>query len=81
MKKTQKEHLDSICRQAKPEGYYVAFANLYAMFTKTLERKKAGEQVDENAAGYPTLDDGIEGVIFVEKCLESMRSGNIWTVM
>ncbi|MGD9368641.1 MAG: hypothetical protein PVH87_23270, partial [Desulfobacteraceae bacterium] len=63
------------------EGHYVAFANLYAMFTGTLERKKAGETVDERLAGYPTLDDGIEGVIFVEKCVESMRAGNAWTAM
>ena len=63
------------------EGYYVAFANLYAMFTRTLARKKAGEKVDEQAAGYPTLDDGLEGVIFVEKCVESMRAGNVWTVV
>lgn len=63
------------------EGYYVAFANLYAMFTRTLVRKKAGEKIDEQTAGYPTLDDGIEGVIFVEKCVESMRAGNVWTVV
>jgi predicted dehydrogenase len=63
------------------EGYFVAFANLYAMFSRTLARKKAGEKVDEQAAGYPTLDDGIEGVIFVEKCVESMRAGNVWTAV
>lgn len=63
------------------EGYYVAFANLYAMFTRTLERKKDGEKVNERLAGYPTLDDGIEGVLFVEKCVESMRAGNAWTAM
>jgi predicted dehydrogenase len=63
------------------EGYYVAFANLYAMFTRTLACKKAGDKVDEQAAGYPTLDDGIEGVIFVEKCVKSMRAGNVWTVL
>jgi predicted dehydrogenase len=63
------------------EGYYVAFANRYAKFTKTLERRKAGEKVDERVAGYPTLDDGIEGVAFVEKCVESMQAGNVWMAM
>jgi predicted dehydrogenase len=56
-------------------------ANLDAMFTRTLKRKKAREKVDERAAGYATLNDGIEGVIFVEKCVESMRAGNVWTAM
>jgi predicted dehydrogenase len=64
-----------------PEGYYVAFANLYAMFTETLERKKAGQKVDERVAGYPTLEDGIEGVVFVEKSVESMHAGNVWTTV
>jgi predicted dehydrogenase len=64
-----------------PEGYYVAFANLYALFTRALEGKKAGQRVDERRAGYPTLEDGIEGVVFVEKCVQSMRAGNVWTTV
>lgn len=31
--------------------------------------------MDEGLVGYATLDDGTEGVIFVEKHVESMRSG------
>jgi hypothetical protein len=64
-----------------PEGYYVAFANLYALFTRTLERKKDGQNVDEKLAGYPTLEDGIESVAFVEKCVESAHAGNVWTAV
>lgn len=63
------------------EGYYIAFANLYAMFTRALVHKKAGEKVDERTAGYPILDDGIEGVKFVEMCVKSMGAGNVWAAM
>jgi predicted dehydrogenase len=63
------------------EGYYVAFANLYAMFTKALKQKKKGKTVDQGAAGYPTLDDGIAGVRFVEACVQSMGAGNVWTAV
>ena len=27
---------------------------------------------------YPTIEEGVEGLAFVEACLESSRNGNIW---
>ena len=61
-----------------PEGFYVAYANIYSAFADALVKKLAGEEVDESAAGYPTIDMGIEGVRFVSKCLESMDNGSAW---
>lgn len=64
-----------------PEGYFVAFANIYRLFTAALAERLNGQPVEEQSAGYPTIDDGIDGVVFIEKCVESMRSGNTWVTM
>ena len=64
-----------------PEGYHEAFANLYADFTRAIWQKIAGADVDEAAAGYPTIDMGIDGVRFIEKCVASSGQGAVWVDM
>jgi predicted dehydrogenase len=61
-----------------PEGYFEAFANLYDSFTRALSKKLDGEKVDEREFGYPTVDMGIDGVRFIEKCVESSKKGSVW---
>lgn len=61
-----------------PEGYFEAFANLYDSFTAALSKKLAGEEVNEEEFGYPTIDMGIDGVRFIEKCVESAHNGAVW---
>lgn len=33
----------------------------------------------ESMIDYPTVSDGVEGILFVEACLKSSNNGNIWT--
>lgn len=61
-----------------PEGYHEAYANLYASFCTALRRQKAGEKINEEEFDYPTAADGVSGVRFVEKCLESSKKGAVW---
>jgi predicted dehydrogenase len=61
-----------------PEGLNEAFANIYSAFADALLRKMDGEKVDESKAGYPTIDMGIDGVKFINRCVESMDKGSIW---
>jgi len=58
------------------EGHHVAFANLYVAFTNDIRRVLKGEA--PTYADYPGVDDGIDGVRFVEKCWESANNGNTW---
>jgi predicted dehydrogenase len=58
------------------EGHHVAFANLYKAFTEDIRRVYRGEAPLK--ADYPGADDGIDGVKFVEKCLESANNGSSW---
>ena len=61
-----------------PEGLYEAFANIYSAFADAMIKKISGEQFDEEEAGYPTIDMGIDGVKFVTKSVESMNKGSVW---
>jgi len=61
-----------------PEGYPEAFANIYRAFSDALVKKIAGSPLTQEDMDYPGLDAGGAGVKFVEKCVESSRSGAVW---
>ena len=61
-----------------PEGYFEAFANIYLTFAKALLKKKAGEALTEADLDFPTLEEGIQGVKFIGKCVESSQEGAVW---
>lgn len=61
-----------------PEGFFEAFANVYKSFVCALSRLKAGESVNEAEFDYPTVDDGIAGVRFIHRCVESSKQGAVW---
>ena len=61
-----------------PEGLVEAFANIYSDFAAAVKDKKAGKSVDENDYGYPTIQMGIAGVEFFNKCVDSSEAGAIW---
>lgn len=58
-----------------PEGYYEAFANVYEKFIEALEKKLAGE---ETAYDFPTVEEGLEGVKFIQACIKSTQNNNEW---
>ena len=61
-----------------PEGFYEAYANIYSSFVAAVSDKKAGKTVNEAKYGYPTIDMGIDGVRFVNKCCDSSEAGSSW---
>ncbi len=61
-----------------PEGYYEAFANIYSNFANALLALKEGKEVDSEKFDYPSLADGISGVRFIGKSVESSKSGASW---
>lgn len=62
-----------------PEGYFEAFANIYSTFITALNKKIAGEPLSTENLDFPGLPEGIRGVKFIEKCVESSRNGAQWT--
>jgi predicted dehydrogenase len=61
-----------------PEGYFEAFANIYVTFAKALLKKKAGGKLTEADLDFPSLPEGIQGVKFIGKCVESSEKGAVW---
>jgi predicted dehydrogenase len=61
-----------------PEGYFECFANIYSAFLEALNKKKAGHALGEEDLAFPGADDGIRGVKFIEKCVESSKRGAVW---
>jgi len=62
-----------------PEGYLEAFANLYRDFVLTLSARIAGEPAPGSLYDFPTASDGVRGMAFIDKVVESGKSSEKWT--
>lgn len=62
-----------------PEGYLEAFANIYRDFTKVLQAKLDGVEVDPIFNDFPTVDDGVRGMKFIDAVIESGQNNSAWT--
>lgn len=61
-----------------PEGYFEAFANIYAAFIAAVRKLKAGEKLTKADLDFPGVADGIRGVRFIDRSLASSRAGATW---
>jgi predicted dehydrogenase len=62
-----------------PEGYLEAFGNLYRNFAKNLSAKIDGTEPPAEALDFPTADDGIRGMAFIDNVVKSGQSSEKWT--
>ncbi|RRB02964.1 Gfo/Idh/MocA family protein [Larkinella rosea] len=62
-----------------PEGFFEAFANLYRNFAVTLRSKMEGKEPDPIYADFPSAEDGIRGLAFIETVIQSNQSSEKWT--
>jgi predicted dehydrogenase len=60
-----------------PEGYLEGFASVYAEIARAIRAARDGGKPDP-AVIFPTVEDGLVGMEFVEAALESSRKGNVW---
>jgi predicted dehydrogenase len=62
-----------------PEGYLEGFANIYAEVARAIRaaRRKGGKPPKDVI--FPTVQDGVEGVAFVEACVKSSKKNGAWT--
>jgi predicted dehydrogenase len=61
-----------------PEGYLEAFANLYRNFALALTARIDGTQAP-TVLDFPSVDDGIRGMAFIDTVVKSGQSAEKWT--
>ena len=60
-----------------PEGYLEGFANIYAEVARAIRAARTGAKPDP-AVSYPTVEDGLRGMEFIEAAVKSSAKGSTW---
>jgi predicted dehydrogenase len=61
------------------EGFTEAFANIYRNGSETIRAAISGQSPNELALDFPTVDDGVRGLAFLEAVVENARGLKKWT--
>jgi len=60
-----------------PEGYLEGFANIYAEAAEAIQARRDGEAIPSDVL-FPTVQDGLDGVAFIDACLRSTKRNAAW---
>lgn len=60
-----------------PEGYLEGFANIYTEVAKAIVAARAGKKPAKDVT-FPGIQDGVEGMAFIEACVKSSRANSKW---
>jgi predicted dehydrogenase len=60
-----------------PEGYLEGFANIYSEVATAIRAARAKKKVDP-AVMFPTVEDGVRGVAFIEAAVKSSAKDGKW---
>jgi predicted dehydrogenase len=60
-----------------PEGYLEAFANVYREAFRAIAAEVEGRKIPRGL-DFPTIEDGVEGMAFIEAAVRSSRLGARW---
>ena len=60
-----------------PEGYLEAFGNIYREAFRAIEAEVTGQPQPKDL-DFPTIDDGVEGMAFIETAVKSSKLGAKW---
>jgi predicted dehydrogenase len=61
-----------------PEGFLAAFANLYTDIADVVIAHRNGAEADPLAYAFPTVEDGVQGVKFVDATVASHEQDGAW---
>jgi predicted dehydrogenase len=64
-----------------PEGYLEAFGNIYRNFAFCLQARLAGKDPDPIYQDFPTVEDGLRGMEFIDAVIRSGKSSEKWIGM
>lgn len=61
-----------------PEGYLEGFATIYTEAARAIRAARNAQKPDPEVL-YPTVEDGLDGMRFIEASIASSKAGNQWT--
>lgn len=62
-----------------PEAFIEAFANVYLAAAEAITDSIAGDYPRAGGYDFPTIDDGVEGMAFIEAAVASSKANAAWT--
>ena len=60
-----------------PEGYLEGFGNIYLEAFKAIRAEVSGKRIPKNL-DFPTIADGVEGMLFIDTVVKSSAKGARW---
>jgi predicted dehydrogenase len=64
-----------------PEGYLEAFANIYIGAIRAIRSHIDGKPMSRAEYEFPTVHDGVRGMRFIYKAIESADGGAVWVTI
>ena len=64
-----------------PEGYLEAFANLYHHCAAALQARLAGEEPHSIDLDFPSVEEGVRGMQFIEAIVSTKNSNQKWILL
>jgi hypothetical protein len=61
-----------------PEGYLEAFANIYRNFALCIRARSEGREPDPIYMDFPSVQDGVRGMRFIQQVIASGTSQKKW---
>ncbi len=61
-----------------PEAFFEAFANVYRFAYDAMIERAEGKKFAAVDTVYPNVHDGVEGMYFIQQCVESSKQAGAW---
>ncbi len=61
-----------------PEAFFEAFANIYRAAYDNMALRATGQKFDAVNTVYPNVNDGLEGMFFIQQCVASSAASGAW---
>jgi predicted dehydrogenase len=61
-----------------PEAFFEAFANIYRAAFDNMALRATGQKFETKDTVYPNVNDGVEGMFFIQQCVASSASNGSW---
>ena len=65
--------------RGRPEAFIEAFANIYRAAAEAITDRLEGRKAPKGGYDFPSIDDGVTGMAFIEAAVKSSKGNARWT--